>query len=225
VTSVITCTLCPRLREYCATVGREKKKAFAGDTYWAKPVPGYGDPAARIVIIGLAPAAHGANRTGRMFTGDGHTGSSGFLARALHENGLAKLPVSERADDGQELADVWITAVCRCAPPDNKPLPEEIARCHTHLRADIDALPQSRVYIALGQIAFRSCWRLVAEAGLPVPKAKDRPFRHGAVYEILGGPTIIASYHPSRQNTQTGKLTSEMLAKVFATAKRHTRRR
>lgn len=216
---LIDCTRCPRLRDYCAEIERTKKRAFTGDVYWAKPVPGYGDPDARIVLIGLAPAAHGANRTGRMFTGDGETGSSGFLARALHANGLASLPHSERADDGQTLRDVWITAMVRCAPPDNKPLPEEIANCHDHLAADIAALPHARVYIALGKLAFDACWRLVRNAGLPVPPAKDRPFAHGAVYRTSGGPTIIASYHPSRQNTNTGVLTADMFSRVFTLAK------
>lgn len=208
------------MREYCAEVGRTKKRAFAQDDYWAKPVPGYGDPNARIVLIGLAPAAHGANRTGRMFTGDGANGSSGFLARALHANGLASLPTSESRDDGQTLTDVWMTAVIRCAPPGNKPLPEEIARCHDHLAADIRALPNARVYVAFGRIAFDACWRLVADAGLPVPPARERPFGHGATCRVPGGPTIIASYHPSRQNTQTKRLTPPMFSRIFADAKR-----
>lgn len=220
---VVACRRCPRLREYCAEIGRTKKRAFANETYWARPVPGYGDPRARIVLIGLAPAAHGANRTGRMFTGDGDTASSGFLARALHANGLARLPHSERADDGQELYGVWITAVCRCAPPDNTPLPEEIANCHSHLVDDIARLPQVRVYVALGRVAFDACWRLAREAGLAVPPAKERPFGHGLVYPTAGGPTIIASFHPSRQNTNTGKLTPEMFASVFEKATRAAR--
>lgn len=223
VTSVVDCVRCPRLRKYCAKVGREKRRAFANDDYWARPVPGYGDPNARIVLIGLAPAAHGANRTGRMFTGDGDAGSSGFLARALHANGLATLPTSESRHDGQTLIDVWMTAVIRCAPPDNKPLPREIDNCHNHLVADIKALPNARVYVAFGRIAFDACWRLVADAGLPVPPAKKRPFGHGATYVVPGGPTIIASYHPSRQNTQTKRLTPPMFSRIFAEAKRLAR--
>jgi len=216
---VTRCTRCPRLRKYCAAIGVEKKRAFANDVYWAKPVPGHGDPNARIVLIGLAPAAHGANRTGRMFTGDGTAGSSGFLARALHANGLVNIPTSESRDDGQVLTDVWITAVLRCAPPDNKPLPIEIHRCHGHLAADIASLPNVRVYVAFGKIAFDACWRLVADAELPVPAPKDRAFGHGATHTVPGGPTIIASYHPTRQNTQTGRLTPEAFSDIFARAK------
>ncbi len=218
VNSVAECTKCVRLRKYCTKVGVEKRAAYRDDTYWARPVPGFGDPDARIVLIGLAPAAHGANRTGRMFTGDGRGGSSEFLARALHANGLASQPTSDHRDDGLTLNDVWITAVIRCAPPDNKPLPIEIRRCAPHLRADLDALPNARVFVALGRVAFDACWRLVADTGavLPVP----RVFAHGAVFPVPDGPTVIASYHPSRQNTQTGRLTPPMLASVFAAAKR-----
>ena len=218
VNSVAECTKCVRLRKYCTKVGVEKRAAYRDDTYWARPVPGFGDPDARIVLIGLAPAAHGANRTGRMFTGDGRGGSSEFLARALHANGLASQPTSDHRDDGLTLNDVWITAVIRCAPPDNKPLPIEIRRCAPHLRADLDALPNARVFVALGRVAFDACWRLVADTGavLPVP----RVFAHGAVFPVPDGPTVIASYHPSRQNTQTGRLTPPMLASVFATARR-----
>ena len=218
VNSVAECTKCVRLRRYCAKVGVEKRAAYRNDIYWAKPVPGFGDPNARIVLIGLAPAAHGANRTGRMFTGDGTGGSSDFLMRALHASGLASQPTSQRADDGLTLSDVWITAVVRCAPPDNKPLPIEIQRCQPHLQEDIDALPNARVYVALGRVAFDACWRLVANAGLAVPS--PRVFAHGAVFPVEDGPTVIASYHPSRQNTQTGRLTPPMLASVFAAAKR-----
>ena len=217
VDSVAECTKCVRLRRYCAKVGVEKRAAYRDDTYWARPVPGFGDPHARIVLIGLAPAAHGANRTGRMFTGDGRGGSSEFLARALHANGLASQPASDHRNDGLTLDDVWITAVIRCAPPDNTPLPIEIRRCASHLRADIDALPNARVFVALGRVAFDACWRLVADTGATLPS--PRMFAHGAVFPVEGGPTIIASYHPSRQNTQTGRLTPPMLASVFEIAK------
>jgi uracil-DNA glycosylase family 4 len=154
-----------------------------------------------------------------MFTGDGTAGSSGFLARALHANGLVNIPTSESADDGQVLTDVWITAVLRCAPPDNKPLPIEIQRCHSHLAADIASLPNVRVYVAFGKIAFDACWRLVGDAGLPVPAPKGRAFGHGATFTVPGGPTIISSYHPSRQNTQTGRLTPAAFSDIFARAK------
>ncbi len=199
-------------------MGVEKRAAYRHETYWAKPVPGYGDPSARIVIVGLAPAAHGANRTGRMFTGDGAGGSGDFLAAALHANELASQPFSRDAGDGQTLNDTWILAAVRCAPPDNKPTPEEIAHCHMHFRAEVDALPRARVLVALGRIAFDACLRLLAERGpLPIPRPA---FAHGATLSHESGVRLIASYHPSRQNTNTGKLTPEMLRSVFRSARR-----
>jgi uracil-DNA glycosylase family 4 len=217
---IIACSKCPRLRSYCEQVGREKRAAFRHETYWAKPVPGFGDPAARIVLVGLAPAAHGANRTGRNFTGDGPGGSGDFLMTALYANGLANQPTSRSADDGLELRNAWIAAAVRCAPPDNKPAPSEIAACHPHLRAELDALPSARVYVALGRIAFSACWRLLAERGV---RPKPRPaFEHGAVYRSPGAPTIVAAYHPSRQNTNTGRLTPAMLRQAFRTAVRES---
>ena len=138
---IVTCERCPRLRDYCQRIGREKRRAYLLDTYWARPVPGFGDPAARLLIVGLAPAAHGANRTGRVFTGDGVGGSGDFLMAALHRAGFANIPTSQRADDGLELTDAYIAAAVRCAPPDNKPTPEEIARCLPHLDAELEALP------------------------------------------------------------------------------------
>jgi uracil-DNA glycosylase family 4 len=218
---ITACERCPRLREYCQTIARVKRKAFRNETYWGKPVPGFGDPLARIVLIGLAPAAHGANRTGRNFTGDGAGGSGDFLMTALHTNGLANQPTSRSVDDGLELIDTWIAAVARCAPPANKPTPAEIANCHSHLRDEIDALPHLRVYVALGRIAFDACWRLLAERGVR-PRARP-PFAHGAVYRHDGAPTIVAAYHPSRQNTHTGRLTPPMLARALALATRAAR--
>jgi uracil-DNA glycosylase len=215
---IIACARCPRLRSYCERVGQEKRAAFRQDTYWAKPVPGFGDPQARVAIIGLAPAAHGANRTGRNFTGDGRGGSGDFLMAAMHASGFANQPRSEHATDGLELRDAWIAAAVRCAPPDNKPTPAEIAECHQHLRAEIDALTDVRVLVALGRIAFDACWRLLAERGVtPTPRP---PFVHGAAYRLPHAPTVIASYHPSRQNTNTGRLTSAMLRAVFRTARK-----
>jgi uracil-DNA glycosylase family 4 len=221
--SIVACTACPRLRTYCERIGREKRAAFRHETYWTKPVPGFGDPGARIVLVGLAPAAHGANRTGRNFTGDGAGGSSDFLMAALHANGLANQPVSRGIDDGLALHDAWIMAAVRCAPPQNKPTPQEIARCHTHLRAELDALPNIRVVVALGRIAHDACWRVFGEwrhsgnGG----KAPKRPlFEHGGVYREPGLPALVASYHPSRQNTHTGRLTPPMLRAVFRTAVR-----
>jgi uracil-DNA glycosylase family 4 len=169
-----------------------------------------------MLLVGLAPAAHGGNRTGRVFTGDGTGGSGDFLMAALHANGLANQPFSRGVDDGLQLRDAWIAAVARCAPPDNKPTPLEIANCRPHLRAEIDALPNLHVYVALGRIAFDACWQLLAERG--VRPAKRPPFEHGAVYRSPGAPTIVASYHPSRQNTHTGRLTPSMLRGVFRTA-------
>jgi uracil-DNA glycosylase family 4 len=219
---IVSCTRCPRLRKYCERIGREKRAAYRADTYWAKPVPGFGDPNAGMVLVGLAPAAHGANRTGRNFTGDGVGGSSDFLMAALHANGLANQPTSRRIGDGLELRDAWICAAVRCAPPDNKPTPREIANCAPHLGAEIDALPNVRVYVALGRIAYDACWRLLAERGV---RPKKRPlFEHGGVYRSPGAPTIVASYHPSRQNTHTGRLTPAMLRSAFRTAVRETRR-
>jgi uracil-DNA glycosylase len=219
---IIGCTRCPRLRAYCERIGREKRAAFRDEIYWTKPVPGFGDPAATIALIGLAPAAHGANRTGRNFTGDGAGGSGDFLMAALHANGLANQPTSRSIDDGLQLTGVWILAAVRCAPPQNKPTPGEIRNCHPHLRAELDALPHVVVYVALGRIAFDACWRLQAERGA---RPKKRPgFEHGGVYRSAGAPTIVAAYHPSRQNTHTGRLTPAMLRQAFRTAVRESRR-
>jgi uracil-DNA glycosylase family 4 len=216
--AIVACTRCPRLRDYCERIAVEKRAAYRQDTYWARPVPGFGDPQARIVLVGLAPAAHGANRTGRMFTGDGTGGSGDFLMAALHANGLASQPTSRSQDDGLTLHDAWIVAAARCAPPDNRPTPAELANCHTHLRAEIAALPRARVLVALGRIAFDACWRVLADGGLRPPA---RPtFAHGAVYPVDGRMTVVASYHPSRQNTQTGRLTPAMLRSVFRRARR-----
>jgi uracil-DNA glycosylase family 4 len=227
--AIVTCNRCARLREYCQRVGVEKRRAFRDDEYWARPVPGFGDPRARIVLVGLAPAAHGGNRTGRVFTGDGAGGSGDFLMAALHANGLANQPYSRRIDDGLQLIDTWIAAAVRCAPPDNKPTPQEIATCHVHLRAEIQALQRAQVFVALGRIAFDACWRLILErhaaaiaavsSGPAPPKLKRPSFAHGAVWKHPGLPALVASYHPSRQNTHTGKLTPAMLRSAFRKAK------
>ncbi|HEY7057505.1 MAG TPA: uracil-DNA glycosylase [Vicinamibacterales bacterium] len=211
---IVACVACDRLRTYCARVAAEKKAAHRADVYWGRPVPGFGDPAARLLVLGLAPAAHGANRTGRVFTGDG---SGDFLMRAMHREGFATIPTSQRADDGLMLKGAYIAAAVRCAPPANKPTPEEIAACHAHLVAEVAALPHIRTIVCLGKIAFDAAWRLLASRGIIV---RPRPlFVHGAVY-ATDGPTIIASYHPSRQNTNTRKLTPAMLASVFRAARR-----
>ena len=210
---IVSCTRCARLRTYCARIARDKKAAHRLDTYWGKPVPGFGDPRARLLVLGLAPAAHGANRTGRVFTGDG---SGDFLMCAMHAAGFASIPTSQRSDDGLQLKNAYIAAAVRCAPPDNKPTPEEIATCHGHLVAEAAALTRLRVIVALGRIAFDASWRLLADRGVIV---KPKPmFGHGLTYNPDGGPIVIASYHPSRQNTNTGKLTPPMLEDVFRRA-------
>ena len=208
-----TCDSCARLRQYCRRIGVTKRAAFQSDAYWARPVPGFGDPRARIVIVGLAPAAHGANRTGRMFTGDGAGGSGDFLMTALHANGLASQRHSRSADDGLTLTNVWITAAVRCAPPDNKPLPLEILTCGRHLDAELALLPSARVVVALGRIAFDSCWPVLAR-----PADRKPAFGHGVIANTPGNRSLVASYHPSRQNTHTGRLTPAMLASVFKRA-------
>jgi len=213
---IIACTRCSRLRNYCAEVARVKRAAFRNDTYWSKPVPGFGDPEARILILGLAPAAHGANRTGRVFTGDGRGGSGDFLMAALHRNGFASIPTSQSVDDGLTLSDAYIAAVVRCAPPGNKPSPEEILACQSHLEAELSHLPNVRVVVALGKIAFDAWWKVMAGKGVA---PKPRPvFAHGGIYKATGAPIVIGCYHPSRQNTNTGKLTPQMIARVFKTA-------
>lgn len=213
---IIACDRCRRLRTYCQRITREKKAAHRDDVYWGKPVPGFGDPKARLLILGLAPAAHGANRTGRVFTGDG---SGDFLMSALHRVGFANIPTSQRADDGLTLRDAYIAAAVRCAPPDNKPLPSELAACEPHLEAEFHALPTIAVVVALGRVAFEAYWRIVRRLGGKVPKPKP-VFGHGERYAPDDAPIVIASYHPSRQNTNTGKLTARMLEEVFRRAKR-----
>ncbi|GAC1458770.1 MAG: type-5 uracil-DNA glycosylase [Gemmatimonadaceae bacterium] len=218
--NIISCTRCSRLRDYCTRIARVKRAAFRNDTYWGKPVPGFGDPNARVLIIGLAPAAHGANRTGRVFTGDGGGGSGDFLMAALHRNGFANIPTSQSIDDGLRLSDAFILPVVRCAPPDNKPAPEEILACQVHLEAELAQLPNIRVVVALGKIAFDAWWRVLASKGLGI---RPRPwFGHGAIYRPAGSPVVIASYHPSRQNTNTGKLTRHMMESVFREALSNT---
>lgn len=205
---VVRCCRCPTLREYCAEVGRAKRKAFKDWTYWAKPVPGFGDVRARLMIVGLAPAAHGANRTGRMFTGDR---SGDFLYAALHRAGLANQPTSVARDDGLELRGVYITASLRCAPPANKPTAEQLQQCRVHLIDDIAAL-QPRVLLCLGGIAWNATLATLAEMGIAIPRPKPR-FGHGAHVEI-GGFDMVGCYHVSQQNTFTGRLTEAMLDDV-----------
>ena len=215
---IVTCTRCARLRDYCTDVARVKRAAFRNDNYWGKPVPGFGDPDARVLILGLAPAAHGANRTGRVFTGDGGGGSGDFLMTALHRNGFSNLSTSQSVDDGLRLTDAFIAAVVRCAPPANKPTPEELAACQPHLEAELAQLRHVRVVVALGRIAFDAWWKILAKRGVVI---KPRPaFGHGAVYRVPGHAYVLGSYHPSRQNTHTGKLTPKMMDDVFRKAAR-----
>lgn len=210
---IVACTRCARLRTYCARVAREKKAAHREDVYWGRPVPGFGDPQARLLILGLAPAAHGANRTGRVFTGDG---SGDFLMRALHRTGFANIPTSQSVEDGLALSDAYIAAAVRCAPPDNKPTLEELAACQVHLLAELGQLPRIEVVVTLGRIAYEAWGRILKARGI---ETRSRPpFRHGAIVE-LPGATVIASYHPSRQNTNTGRLTASMLEAIFRLAR------
>jgi len=214
---IVTCTRCPRLRAYGERIAREKRAAYRDEPYWGRPVPGFGDPRARVLLLGLAPAAHGANRTGRVFTGDGAGGSGDFLMSAMHRAGFANLPTSRRPDDGLRLRDAYIAAAVRCAPPANRPTPAEIAECYPHLVAELTALPRLRVIVALGRIAFDVCWRLAADRGVR-PRPKPR-FGHGLLHRHAGLPAILASYHPSRQNTQTGRLTATMMERVMVRAR------
>jgi uracil-DNA glycosylase family 4 len=217
--AIADCNDCPRLRQYCQRIAREKKAAHRDDTYWGRPVPGFGDPEARLLLVGLAPAAHGANRTGRIFTGDG---SGDFLLSALHAVGFANIPTSRRPDDGLVLRDAYILAAVRCAPPDNKPTPDEIVRCRRHLAAEIAALPRVRVVVALGKIGHDAFLAHVAETHGVRPRPRPA-FGHGSEARLddclPGLPTLLGCYHPSRQNTNTGKLTPPMMRAVFARAR------
>ena len=210
---ITACRACPRLVAWREQVGREKRAAFRDDDYCARPVPGFGDTNPWLVVIGLAPAAHGANRTGRMFTGDR---SADFLIAALYRAGLASQPTSVRADDGLRLRGCRMTAAVRCAPPANKPTPDEEARCRPFLRRELDLCPQARVLLALGEFAWRATLR-----ALDPPRPWPR-FGHGAEARI-GEPTLLGSYHPSQQNTFTGRLTPQMLDAVLARAAAITR--
>ena len=219
--AIVSCERCPRLRSYCAEIARTKRRAFRDEVYWGKPVPGFGDPRARVLLVALAPAAHGANRTGRVFTGDGPGGSGDFLMAALHRAGFANIPTSRHPNDGLTLRDAFIAAAARCAPPDNKPTPEEIANCRPHLDAELAALPRIRVVVGLGKIAFDAYLQLLKQRGISI---RPRPaFGHGVIHELPNGQTLIGCYHPSRQNTNTGKLTARMMDEVFKRAARALR--
>jgi uracil-DNA glycosylase family 4 len=214
---VVACRACPRLVAWREQVAREKRRAYRDWEYWGRPVPGFGDPAARLLIVGLAPGAHGSNRTGRMFTGD----SSGeTLYAALHRAGFASQPIARSREDGLTLTDAFITAVARCAPPDNRPTPEEMAACRPFLVREWTLMPQVRVVLALGQVALEGCLRLLRDFGYATPRLKFGHGLHCALRSASGDcKHLIASYHPSRQNTQTGRLTPAMLDEVFALAR------
>ncbi|HEY6099123.1 MAG TPA: uracil-DNA glycosylase [Anaeromyxobacter sp.] len=211
---IVRCRACPRLVAWREEVARTKRRAYLAETYWGRPVPGFGDPAARIVLVGLAPGAHGANRTGRMFTGDG---SGDFLYAALHRAGLASRAASAGRDDGLVLRRAFVTNACRCVPPGNHPAPGELARCAPFLDRELAALPRLAVVVALGAVAWKAALGALARAGHAVPRPAPR-FGHGAALSLPGAPALLGSYHPSRQNTQTGRLTPAMLDAVLARA-------
>jgi len=212
---VIACTRCPRLVEYRERIAREKRRAYRDSEYWGKPVPGFGDPKARVLVLGLAPGAHGSNRTGRPFTGDA---SGNFMYPVLHETGFASLPTAISRDDGQVLTDLYITAAARCAPPDNKPLPEELANCAPFLEREFEGLRELRVIVALGRIGFEAYLNYLKRREL-ISSKRGYEFRHGAEYSMPDGRVLVATYHPSNQNTNTGKLTREMFLKIFKRAR------
>lgn len=213
---VVACTRCPRLVAYRERVAHEKRRAYREWEYWGKPVPGFGDPQARVLVLGLAPGAHGSNRTGRPFTGDA---SGNFMYPVLYETGFANQPNATDRNDGLKLKDLYITAAVRCAPPDNKPLPVELANCATYLECEMQGLGKVRVVVALGRIGFDAYRNYLKRRGQLAGK-KAYIFGHGARYEMPDGRILLASYHPSNQNTQTGKLTRKMFVQIFKEAAR-----
>lgn len=212
---VIACRRCERLRTYCEKVARERKRMWKDVEYWGKPVPSFGDPRARVLIVGLAPGAHGSNRTGRPFTGDG---SGNFLYPVLHEAGFASQPTATHCGDGMKLRDLWITSVVRCAPPDNKPLPQELAACAPYLDEEIAALTRVKVIVCLGKIGFDGVVAHLIRTG-EIARRGELRFGHGVCYKLPSGRFLMASFHPSLQNTNTGKLTHEMMLDVFLDAR------
>lgn len=213
--AVVRCRRCPRLVRHREAVARVKKRAFREWDYWGKPVPAFGDPNGRLVVVGLAPAAHGANRTGRMFTGDS---SGDWLYEALHRFGFANQPRSVARDDGLELTDCYITAAARCAPPQNRPTQRELDHCNPYLAAELRLLHRARVVVTLGQVAHRELLKAAGWWDRMRPRERPR-FAHGAVARLPDGTALVASYHPSRQNTNTGKLTREMWYGIFEKAR------
>jgi len=216
---MVGCRRCPRLVRHREAVAADPPRRHRGDTYWARPVPSLGAASARLLLVGLAPAAHGGNRTGRMFTGDATGGSGTWVARALHRHGFATRPTSERRGDGFRLLDAYITAALHCVPPDNRPAPAELARCGGYLEAEVRLLRRVAVVIGLGRIGFDAYLRAAAAAGHALPRPRPA-FAHGAAVALPWGVTLLGTYHPSRQNTHTGRLTWRMFDDVFARARR-----
>jgi uracil-DNA glycosylase family 4 len=228
---VIACTRCPRLVAYREQVAREKRRAYRDCEYWGKPVPGFGDPEARVLVMGLAPGAHGSNRTGRPFTGDA---SGKFMFPVLYETGFANQPNATDRDDGLKLKDLYITAAVRCAPPDNKPTPQELAECSQFLDRELAGLEKVKVVVALGKIGFDAYLKYLKRREMSLGRQpysvktylfktylfKTYLFKHGASYRLPDGKVLLASYHPSNQNTQTGKLTRKMFVEIFKEAAR-----
>ena len=212
---IVACEACPRLREYCAGIAREKRRQWREWEYWGRPVPSFGDPEARVLVFGLAPGAHGSNRTGRPFTGDG---SGNFMFPVLYEAGFASQPNSESRDDGLELMDMWISASVRCAPPGNKPSPEEQRNCAHWLDEEMALLPRLRVVVCLGKIGFDAFVGYLVRAGV-VESRRGLEFRHGAEFALSNGLVLMATYHPSLQNTNTGVLTEGMFLRVLVRAR------
>jgi len=213
---VVECPRCPRLVVYRENIAREKRRAYREWEYWGKPVPGFGDPNAAVMVLGLAPGAHGSNRTGRPFTGDA---SGNFMYPVLYETGFANQPTATKRDDGLVLTNLYITAAARCAPPDNKPLPQELTNCAPYLARELEGLKKLRVIVALGRIGFDAYLGYLKRQSLITTKA-PYAFGHGASYQMPNGVTLLASYHPSNQNTNTGKLTRAMFVKIFEEARR-----
>jgi uracil-DNA glycosylase family 4 len=214
---VVGCERCPRLREWCRLVARVKVKRFRHEEYWGRPVPGFGDPHARLLVVGLAPAAHGGNRTGRVFTGDR---SGDFLFAALHRSGFASQPASVSRDDGLALSECYVAAVARCAPPGNRPLPEEMGHCREYLAREWSLLPEVRAVLALGKVAMDGFLAMLRASGR-IPSRKGYTFGHGTVHDLGDGLRLFGSYHPSQQNTFTGRLTANRFDTVLQAVNRH----
>jgi uracil-DNA glycosylase family 4 len=213
--NIVACTRCPRLRAYCTALGETKRRAYMDWDYWTLPVPGFGDANARVLILGLAPGAHGANRTGRPFTGDG---AGYFMYPVLYETGFSNQPDATDRNDGLKLRYARIASICRCAPPADKPTPQEIRNCASHLAAEISALPRLRVVVALGRIAFDGYLNFLIAQGV-IDSRRHYPFGHGVEHRLPNGMVLLTSYHPSLRNTNTGRLDKAMFTKIFVRAR------